>query len=407
MKKSSKINSTKPESSTEVENIETLKRLLTYYQEITDTIREPFIILDKDLFVVTANISFYETFKVRKLETEGNLIYKLGDNQWDSKRLRKLLENILPEHKFFNGFEITHNFPAIGRRTMLLNARQVDAKQLILLAIEDITEKKKLTRDTVKMTENLIKQKNDLRSLSDAKNEFISMASHQLRTPANIVKIYTGMLRDGFEGDLTKKQLAMLEKAILSNERQLEVIEDLLRVARVDEGKVYLEKSDCDLRELIDGVIRQQLILYNSHKQATIFNKESGKIIANLDVNLMRMVFENLLENASKYSRDNQTVNITIRQTKTKTVIVIRDKGVGILKKDQKKMFTKFSRIDNALSLSTVGTGLGLYWVKKIIDLHKGTIIVNSKVEVGTTFTLTLPTLKAISGGIANMVLLA
>jgi len=185
-------------------HIETLKRQLTFYQEITDTIREPFVILDNVLCVVTANSAFYDAFKVKKLETEGQLIYKLGNNQWDSKELKELLENILPDHKFFNGFEVNHTFPSIGKRKMLLNARQVDHKQLILLAIEDVTDQEKLKKDALKITDNLLKQKKDLKALSDAKDEFISMASHQLRTPATVVKMYTEMLRDGYEGELTE-----------------------------------------------------------------------------------------------------------------------------------------------------------------------------------------------------------
>ncbi len=386
------------EPSAQLQSVETLKKLLNYYQEITDTIREPFVILDKELFVVTANQAFYTTFKVVKLETEGQLIYKLGDNQWNSKELRDLLENILPAHKYFNGFEVTHTFPNIGLRTMLLNARQIDRKQLILLAIEDTTEQVTLKKNTDKMTNNLIKQKNNLQALSDSKDEFIMMASHQLRTPATIVKTYAGMLHEGMAGELTQKQHEMLDRAIFSNERQLEIIEDLLRVARVDDGKVYLEKTNCDVVKLINEVINEQLVMYDARNQKTVFLKSANLNNTNLDANLMKMVFENLLENASKYSRENQTIKIGVAQTKHKTVVTISDDGVGIDKKDQKKMFTKFSRIDNALSLSTIGTGLGLYWVKKIVDLHEGTIEVHSKVEEGTTFILSLPIIQAVHG---------
>ncbi len=397
MKKNIPKNSTNNKLTTQSKSIETLKKLLTYYQEITDTIREPFIILDKDLCVVTANDAFYKVFEVVKAETEGKLIYKLGNNQWEIPKLRELLENILPKNKVLNNFEVTHDFPDIGPKTMLLNARQIDHKQLILLAIEDITERKKLKKDTDKMADNLIKQKNDLKSLNDAKDEFISMASHQLRTPAGIVKTYAIMLREGYAGKLTKKQIEMLDMAIFSNERQLEIIEDLLRVVQVDEGKVYLEKSHSNVEKLINGVISEQLVMYDGRNQKTIFSKTADQISTILDSNLMRMVLENLLDNASKYSRDNQTINIKLSQTKNQTVIKISDEGVGIHEKDQKKMFTKFTRIDNALSLSTTGTGLGLYWVKKIVDLHEGTIEVRSKVEEGTTFTLTLPIMKAAS----------
>lgn len=375
----------------QTKSIETLKRLLTYYQEITDTIIEPFLILNKDLQVVTANQAFYSMFKVAKLETEGKLIYQLGNNQWDSAKLRELLENILPKQKVMNGFEVTHKFPGIGSKTMLLNARQIDSKQLILLAIQDITKEKKLERDTKRMTKSLVQQKDKLQALSDSKEEFISMASHQLRTPATAVKLYTAMLQEGYAGDLTDAQLNMLEKVIANNERQLEVIEDMLRVARADDGKVYLEKSDCDITHLIQGVIKEQLGVYASHNQKTVFETADGHISAYIDANLMRMVLENLLDNASKYSQDHTTVTVTLEQANKQTTITITDAGVGVPRKDQKKIFTKFSRLNNSLSLSTAGTGLGLYWVKKIVDLHQGSIGVTSKVEQGTSFTLKLP----------------
>ena len=118
-----------------------LKELLVFYKEITETIKQPFIILDKNLCVVTANLAFYRKFKVKKLDTEGRLIYELGNNQWDAVELRELLEHILPKHRALNNYEVTHDFPGIGRKRILLNARQIDSKQLILLAMEDVTSR--------------------------------------------------------------------------------------------------------------------------------------------------------------------------------------------------------------------------------------------------------------------------
>ncbi len=111
--------------------IAVLKEQLTYYKEITETIREPFIILDDNLYVGSANLAFYKKFKVRKKDTEGRRMYELGDNQWDAPELRELLERILPKRRVLNNYEITLDFPSLGRKTMLLNARQVDSKQLL------------------------------------------------------------------------------------------------------------------------------------------------------------------------------------------------------------------------------------------------------------------------------------
>jgi nitrogen-specific signal transduction histidine kinase len=115
----------------------------TYIKTVVDIVREPVLILDKDLHVMVANESFYRTFQVEQKDTEKKLVYDLGDGQWNIPALRKLLDDILPKNTFFKGFEVIHEFPAIGRKVMILNARQIHSKQLppiILLAMEDVTE---------------------------------------------------------------------------------------------------------------------------------------------------------------------------------------------------------------------------------------------------------------------------
>src|SRR5262249_20734246 len=118
---------------------------LAYAENIIATVREPFLVLDRDLRVVTANRSFYENFHVTPEETQGCFIYDLGNRQWDIPRLRLLLEEILPQDRQFHDFQVEYNSPAIGRKTMLLNARRIrepgNQSELILLAIEDITER--------------------------------------------------------------------------------------------------------------------------------------------------------------------------------------------------------------------------------------------------------------------------
>lgn len=121
----------------------------TYIKTIVDVLREPVLILDADLRILSANKPFYDTFKVEKKDTENKIVYEIGNGQWDIPNLRKLLENVLPKHTFFRGFEVAHEFPTIGEKTMILNARQIHCKKdpkleqcppIILLAIEDITE---------------------------------------------------------------------------------------------------------------------------------------------------------------------------------------------------------------------------------------------------------------------------
>lgn len=371
--------------------ISALKKQLVYYKEITETVREPFIIIDNNLNVVTANLAFYRKFKVTKKDTEGKRIYDLGNSQWDSAELRDLLENILPAHRVLTNYVVMHNFPNLGPKIILLNARQVDRKQLILLAIEDVTDEWQLKFDSEELTKNLISQRDKLQSLNDAKDEFISLASHQLRTPATAVKQYVGMLQMGYAGLLTKDQLDMLGVAYKHNERQLEIIEDLLRVAKVDAGKVYLDKSYCDVTTQLEKAIEGQTSLFSAREQTVVFRKPKKPMMAMIDPKLILMVFDNVLDNAGKYSKDGKHIVINIHQDRANTIVTIQDEGVGISKTDLQKLFEKFTRIDNPLSASVKGTGLGLYWAKKVLDLHGGVISVTSKINVGSVFEISVP----------------
>jgi signal transduction histidine kinase len=301
------------------------------------------------------------------------------------------LEHILPKHRVMSGYEISHSFPYLGHKVMLLNARQVDNKQLILLAIEDVTLQRKLKKDSEEMTENLTRQRDLLQGLNDTKDEFVSMASHQLRTPATVVKQYVSMISEGYAGDLNKAQKVMLDVAYKNNERQLEIIEDLLRVAKIDGGKVSLEKSSCDVVSQVRQAILGQAILFEKRGQTVVINIVHKKVFALIDPKLMLMVIENLLDNAGKYSPNDSTVTITISQKDNNTNISFMDTGVGIRKTDINKLFKKFSRINNKISDESRGTGLGLYWVKKIVGLHGGSVDVISKINKGSTFTINIP----------------
>lgn len=154
-----KRNSTQAQQATEVSSDmgdDLMKRVWeeswTYIKTVVDIVREPVVILDKELHVMAANEPFYRTFQVERADTEGKVIYELGNGQWNVPALRKLLEDVLPNNTFFKGFEVTHNFPVIGRKVIILNAREIHSRPLmegqnrtllppiILLAMEDVTD---------------------------------------------------------------------------------------------------------------------------------------------------------------------------------------------------------------------------------------------------------------------------
>lgn len=238
---------------------------------------------------------------------------------------------------------------------------------------------------------SLTREREKLLALNASKDEFISLASHQLRTPATIVKQYLNMILDGFVGDISPELREMIQKANDSNDRQIEIVDDLLRVARLDAGKIKLVKNVVNIIPLVQEVVTQHLTILEERRQtASISYNESG-ISATIDRPRMKMVLENLLDNASKYSPEGKKIAITITKRADAVAIAIKDEGVGIDEDEMPKLFRKFSRLNNPLSVAVGGTGLGLYWAKRIVTLHGGMIDVRSKPGSGSVFTVILP----------------
>lgn len=231
--------------------------------------------------------------------------------------------------------------------------------------------------------------------INRSKDEFISLASHQLRTPATVVKQYVAMVLGGYVGELSEPQRSMLVKAYESNELQLRIVNDLLHVAAIDAGRVRLQKENVDAVALVRRSIQDQQAKFDERRQAVNVKASSEQLYVYADELKLRMVFDNLLDNAGKYSDQDSTIKVAVTSRDGKVRVSVRDTGVGINLADQSKLFQKFSRIDNRLSAEVGGSGLGLYWAKNIVDLHEGILTVKSEEDVGTTFTVALPHAKS------------
>jgi PAS domain S-box-containing protein len=256
----------------------------------------------------------------------------------------------------------------------------------------NLTERKRYEDELNKANALLREQQRTLELLNTAKDEFISLASHQLRTPATSIKQYLGIILEGFAGVLRSDQELFVKKAYESNERQIETVNDLLKVAQIDAGKVVLQKVPTNIKKLIKSVVEDYTGNMVERQQQLEINVASDNHPVILDPHLFRMVIENVLDNASKYTPPGGKITITTRNTAHMFTLSIRDTGVGIAKRDIDKLFTKFGRIHNPLSDRSGGTGLGLYWVSKVIEQHQGKIDVTSELNKGTTFTIYVPT---------------
>jgi signal transduction histidine kinase len=225
---------------------------------------------------------------------------------------------------------------------------------------------------------------------SDAKDEFISLASHQLRTPATGVKQYLGMVLENYTGDITEQQRTFLQTAYDSNERQISIIQDILKTARIDSGVFKLERVHTDIAELVRTVIADFSSIFNMRNQ-TIKTSLDDELFVLVDPAEISLVISNLLENASKYSPEGTSISIRGTRNGKKLSLSITDSGVGINAKDTSRIFDKFTRVSNTMSDTVSGNGLGLYWVMRIITLHGGSVTVESVFNEGSTFTVILP----------------
>lgn len=229
-----------------------------------------------------------------------------------------------------------------------------------------------------------------LLDLNKSKDEFISIASHQLRTPATAVKQYLHMLDSGMFGELTSQQHDLLQRAIESNERQLRTITDLLKVAQVDSGEARLNMIHVDMSGLVHEIITDMTEVFKNREQTLVYTPFKQKAIADVDPEAMRMVIENIIDNASKYSDEDTAITVSVKIEKDEICIYVKDNGVGVPPEKRNRLFEKFSRIHNVRSTKVGGTGLGLYWAKRVIDMHDGKITYSENVPQGSIFTIRL-----------------
>lgn len=226
--------------------------------------------------------------------------------------------------------------------------------------------------------------------LQKAKDELLSLASHQLRTPATGVKQYVGMVLDGFSGPVPKNQAKLLEQAYKSNERQLQIINDFLYVAKLGSGSLTTTRHKFDLASVVRDVL-EEMDIDIKEKQHKIKAKIPKSLIVKADEHSVRMIVENLVSNAIKYTQPGGKIEVVLKKSTRDTILIVRDNGVGISKKDQKLLFRQFSRIPNALTNEVGGSGIGLYLAQQLAVRNGGKITVVSEHMKGSTFTLSLP----------------
>ena len=427
------IESTNEELTTTNQELQTRNELLNesyqYSDAILANIHEPLLVLDKDLRVVSASKSFYKKFNLKPEETEGILLYDVGNREWDIPILRQLLDDILPKNSGFYDFEVIHTFPRLGEKILLLNAHRIVQKvhqeQLILLAIADITESRKKAVQHIIKEKDLLSHQNQLLEIAVEKRtkelkkanlrleennfslqilnkelqSFSYVASHDLQEPLRKIRTLTNRLIDSETG-LSAKGKDYFNRMQNAAERMQTLIEDLLSFSSLHDikGRKFIKT---DLNKIIEDVkieLHETIVA----KGAKVINKKLCDI--NIIPYQFRQVMINLISNALKFSRPEVTPTIIIKSNLVKynkskmpglepekqyCHIVIEDNGIGFEEKYNEKIFEVFQKLHNKDEYP--GTGIGLAIVKKIIENHNGSISAKSVFGKGTTFEMYIP----------------
>ena len=378
------------EDVTERRQSQHLVNQVEYAQDIVDTVREPLLILDGKLRVHSANRAFYQTFEVTAEETERRLIYELGNGQWDIPDLRVLLEDILPMSSVFNDYELEHEFPSIGRRIMLLNARQLRQgghAELLVLAMEDVTERRRVEGE-------IAKAKEAAENANRTKSLFLANMSHELRTPLNAILGFSEMLQEeAVDRDLQDFN-ADLQKISTAGRHLLGLINDILDLSKIEAGKMELHLEAFDVAALIGEVAStiERQASKNGNTLEITCAPDIGVMWA--DLSKVRQGLFNLVSNAAKFTHDGKISVVAERQFVDGSewiVFRVSDTGIGLSPEQIVRLFQPFTQADASTTRKFGGTGLGLALTRRFCQMMNGDVTVQSVPGEGSVFTLVVP----------------
>ncbi len=235
-------------------------------------------------------------------------------------------------------------------------------------------------------TAKLKRTNEKLKEMDETKDEFISMASHQLRTPLTSVKGYLSMVLEGDAGKVSANQQKLLDQAFISSQRMVYLIADLLNVSRLKTGKFIINAAPANLAEIVEGELKQLTEVAKGKKIKVTYKKPKDFPLLMIDETKIRQVIMNFVDNAIYYTPSGGRVTLEVKEDKTNVYFTVKDNGLGIPREEQKQLFTKFYRASNARQIRPDGTGLGLFMAKKVVAAQGGIILFESTEGKGSTF---------------------
>ncbi|OGF25460.1 hypothetical protein A2331_05420 [Candidatus Falkowbacteria bacterium RIFOXYB2_FULL_34_18] len=301
----------------------------------------------------------------------------------------KILKFIYEDSKKINNVFIRECIEG-GKLTSMANHTLLVRKDGIEIPVEDSAAPLKDSAGNIMGCAVVFRDVSQSREVDKMKSEFVSLASHQLRTPLTAIKLFTEMLSNKDTERLSEEQKEYIKAAHESTDRMAKLVNELLNISRLETGKLKIEPNPVNLITFIQDIIEETDALAKKHKCKILFIKpEKNSITALIDPTLVRQVIHNLLMNAIRYSTDKITINLEEKIDNYQ--ISIQDRGIGIPREIQGRIFEKFFRADNAQKITSTGSGLGLYLAKMITRAFGGKIWFKSKKGEGSTFFVSIP----------------
>lgn len=292
----------------------------------------------------------------------------------------------------FSSFLITRQITSPLKR-LVEGTKRVSGGELdFKFKIETGDEFEELSTSFNVMIDRLREQREREVTIARMKSEFISIAAHQLRTPLSAIKWTLKMMVDGDMGDITDEQAKFLEQGYDTNEQMIRLVNDLLDVSRIEEGRFGYRFSQASLEDVIEEAIKGFSIKAQKKKIILTFERPKERLPeVKIDRDKLKLAIENLIDNALNYTFHGGRVVVSLQKENLFIKVFVQDNGVGIPEYQISRLFTKFFRGDNVIRMQTEGSGLGLFITRNIIRRHGGEVWVKSKEGEGTTFYFTVP----------------
>lgn len=400
---------------TSTDNLEEL--LTRALKEITSTLRASrgvFVLFEKDTSPVVVTSGSVSEMSAQDIELVKELTQEVGKNAvivsstiMSGSRVMRMLGRrrltvVLPlaQEDEYIGCLMLGESLVRGYARRDTRALEAIADELIIAIrnarsvreVRDVNDH--LQQRIAEATRELTRSNKRLVELDATKDEFVSIASHQLRTPLTSVKGYISMVLEGDAGEITEPQRQLLEEAFTSSERMVHLISDFLNVSRLQTGKFMLDRRLVDLSTIVQQEVEGIRQIADTHDIAIAFKKPARFPQLYLDEGKLRQVVMNFIDNAIYYSPEGTKILVKLAVEDGEAVLRVKDQGIGVPADVQQHLFTKFFRAENARRQRPDGTGIGLYLAKRVIDGHSGRLVFESKLDKGSTFGFRLPIKK-------------